>query len=1010
MNKHSGSHYGSARASYARAIARLSAVVTGTRGYQVQHVRASVKGARKFNEDAHGHAIMCQGNHLVEATWVCDGHGGKDLAWHFSEKFKEHLEKLCGNFGKLKPGDCVLLDRKCVTLEFPKVLSRDPGGGVALVFVQKGTGNGVAMFLGESDTGNDNDIPHPEEEEDIEKELKGVTSAKKEELLLQKKRLLEEFKEKMNNIIETIKEKMKTFIGMTKATNTNSWESWESWDAYLYGFPASFRTIAVLDAIDKEYNKQREEKRKMGLAWHKRVYEYMAGPRVDDTHHPNVHPMFPPEAGRNEKTVIFNTQTCNWSEEDAADKDTKVSLPIPDEVMKLTLRNAYYNAVADVDKEERETCRFYNQGTTVSVALLDVRTMRVFTLQLGDSVVAAVDVTSEGFGIKKRETICHGFDNQIYENEYNDALGRVHDADGEFFLKCSNRDDAFPAEERYSAAIYYRRRDHSHDDCVFIMNLVEPARTLEARSCYNDLFRKNPNAGDALIWLQRTPDIDVWQLDSDEWKSFAIFVGCDGFVSKLALPTNERMVHMITNWSEYTKYKKSLVQNTCLSTMLKCDYGYDNDRPWMTEGKLKLCIDIINGMINDRENYKINLRDRLKSMLLLGTKRNDLLFHACAGLMSKLAETRDVRWIDAVCESYHNVCCLTEKYQNDQEMPSFCDDPDLAVQIAIRTAVLLASDDNVSLAALIITPHSNKANIQVQISSETGKELAKKANLALDGVQFEIKVWIDLETGKNLANKVKDKMGLPGHAKVELFLGGEPIKPNVQLATQSIVDGTELKAIVSINKALHDDNDENGGISIKEAIKRWMDPARRQDVVDEYGDIDEWNTSQVTDMSRLFSRRKDFNEDISRWDTGKVENMEAMFDSALSFNQPLEAWDVSSVTNMREMFYWAHTFNQPLEAWDVSSVTNMQQMFENAIKFNQPLEAWDVRSVTNMWKMFAFAWSFNQPLEAWDVDTRVTNTDIMFVIANSLKHRPTWHTPINLDGTELLAITGSSVH
>ena len=258
MNKHSGSHYDSARASYARAIARLSAVVTG---------------------------------------------------------------KLCGNFGKLKPGDFVLLDGGCVTLEFPKVLSRDPDGGVALVFVQKGTGNVVAMFLGESDTGNDNDIPLPEEEEDIEKELKGVTSAKKEELLLQKKRLLEEFKEKMNNIIETIKEKMKTLIG----TNTNSWESW---DAYLYGFPASFRTIAVLDAIDKEYNKQREEKRKMVLAWHKRAYEYMAGPRVDDTHHPNVHPMFPPQAGRNEKTVIFNTKTCNWSEEDAADKDTKVSLPV----------------------------------------------------------------------------------------------------------------------------------------------------------------------------------------------------------------------------------------------------------------------------------------------------------------------------------------------------------------------------------------------------------------------------------------------------------------------------------------------------------------------------------------------------------------------------------------------------------------------------------------------------------------------------------------------------------
>ena len=48
-------------------------------------------------------------------------------------------------------------------------------------------------------------------------------------------------------------------------------------------------------------------------------------------------------------------------------------------------------------------------------------------------------------------------------------------------------------------------------------------------------------------------------------------------------------------------------------------------------------------------------------------------------------------------------------------------------------------------------------------------------------------------------------------------------------------------------------------------------------------------------------------------------------------------WDVSNVTNMEEMFGDAHSFNQPLSNWNVSNVTNMAWMFSNARSFNQPL-------------------------------------------------------------------------
>ena len=67
----------------------------------------------------------------------------------------------------------------------------------------------------------------------------------------------------------------------------------------------------------------------------------------------------------------------------------------------------------------------------------------------------------------------------------------------------------------------------------------------------------------------------------------------------------------------------------------------------------------------------------------------------------------------------------------------------------------------------------------------------------------------------------------------------------------------------------------------------------------------------------------------------------------------MDGWDVSSVTDMSRMFDGASSFNQPLKTWDVSSVTNMICMFSEASSFNQPLGTWDVSSVTNMDFIFA---------------------------------------------------------
>ncbi len=136
------------------------------------------------------------------------------------------------------------------------------------------------------------------------------------------------------------------------------------------------------------------------------------------------------------------------------------------------------------------------------------------------------------------------------------------------------------------------------------------------------------------------------------------------------------------------------------------------------------------------------------------------------------------------------------------------------------------------------------------------------------------------------------------------------------------------------------------------------------------GDIGGWDTSNVTNMSFMFSENRFFNQDISAWDVSNVTTMQGMFWEALRFNRAIGAWDVSSVTNMAWMFEGSDggnetSFNQDIGTWDVSSVTDMSSMFRWT-RFNQDISRWDVSSVENMVAMF-YASEFRGDVGGWNV-------------------------------------------
>ena len=184
--------------------------------------------------------------------------------------------------------------------------------------------------------------------------------------------------------------------------------------------------------------------------------------------------------------------------------------------------------------------------------------------------------------------------------------------------------------------------------------------------------------------------------------------------------------------------------------------------------------------------------------------------------------------------------------------------------------------------------------------------------------------------------------------------------------------------------------------TIRVAVKDYLEGGEKKDaIIKKYGKIEDWNTSEVTDMSGLFrgfdfdnelnrehTVMRNFNEDISKWDTSNVTTMKGMFMGAESFNQPIGKWDISNVTIIGGMFYESHTFNQSIGEWDTSKVTIMKGMFSGSKSFNKPIEEWDTSNVTDMEGMFLEAESFNKPIGGWNT-SKVSNMSCMFYDATS---------------------------
>lgn len=160
--------------------------------------------------------------------------------------------------------------------------------------------------------------------------------------------------------------------------------------------------------------------------------------------------------------------------------------------------------------------------------------------------------------------------------------------------------------------------------------------------------------------------------------------------------------------------------------------------------------------------------------------------------------------------------------------------------------------------------------------------------------------------------------------------------------------------------------------NIHHAVKSWVQD--HDETLSLFGPIDQWDTSRVTDMTRLFSMEREpslvnFNANITHWDVSQVTSLRNTFYGNTAMNFDLHRWNVSSVTDMSGAFAHTQAYEgHGLRDWAsaTSQVVNASHMFRQSLVFNSHgVHLWDLRSLRDASQMFQGATAFQGGTQRW---------------------------------------------
>lgn len=110
------------------------------------------------------------------------------------------------------------------------------------------------------------------------------------------------------------------------------------------------------------------------------------------------------------------------------------------------------------------------------------------------------------------------------------------------------------------------------------------------------------------------------------------------------------------------------------------------------------------------------------------------------------------------------------------------------------------------------------------------------------------------------------------------------------------------------------------------------------------------DTSNITNMCRLFTKHKNFNGKVDNWNVSKVKDFSEMFKNCKSLKKlDLTSWDISNAKDLSEMFSGCTALESIgyIGHWDVSKIKFMQKTFENCQYLKLDLSEWKFNEKCN---------------------------------------------------------------
>ena len=320
------------------------------------------------------------------------------------------------------------------------------------------------------------------------------------------------------------------------------------------------------------------------------------------------------------------------------------------ELFVTELKQLYYRCLDELDKQ------FFNGGTTLSLGIFDKINKKLYTIQVGDSIIFVADTNTNSIANAVKIYVD---DDLIMDHDigYMPCITNIHDfTDQEhidtFTNICSKHKISFRTSKRTDTTAIENR----YVGYVNGQDIPEPSRTIETKSFYSGKLNL-----DFLKQTHRTPEITAWSFDTT---NDLLLVGvCDGFGAKLAIPTNDLLAELIVNPGSYMN-KTNILENTLIGSWIET-------KPWWNNTTLVKPTD---------EDWKL-------TPLL---HANKLVYHIAP----------DSTWRNAVKLAYNTI----DKIINEHTLDELVSTSNLQVcaELSINIAVSLASDDNVSIAMVLL--------------------------------------------------------------------------------------------------------------------------------------------------------------------------------------------------------------------------------------------------------------------------------------------------------------------